>query len=192
MRKTEIQKLFANIPTLTTDRLVLRKVTKADAEDMFEYSRLDKVTEYLRWYSHPDISHTRRHLSMVEREYRIGCFYDWGIVERATGKLIGTCGFTSLDTNNMCGEIGYVISPAYANLGLATEAVGRVLKFGFEVLGLNRIEGRFMAENSASRRVMEKNGMIFEGIKRESLLVKGKFVSVGICSILRKEWVSRC
>jgi len=186
----KIKNIFRCIPTLTTKRLILRKMVRSDYSDMFEYASDPNVTKYLTWSAHPDRHYTHKYLSYIQSKYKSGEFHDWAL--EYDNKMIGTCGFTSLDTNNMCGEIGYVISPAYANLGLATEAVGRVLKFGFEVLGLNRIEGRFMAENSASRRVMEKNGMIFEGIKRESLLVKGKFVSVGICSILRKEWVSRC
>jgi len=188
MRKTEIQKLFANIPTLTTDRLVLRKVTKADAEDMFEYSRLDKVTEYLRWYSHPDISHTRRHLSMVEREYRIGCFYDWGIVERATGKLIGTCGFTRIDTYNFTGEIGYVLNPRYWSQGLASEAVRRIIRFGFEQLSLHRIEAKYIIGNEKSRAVMERCGMRFEGVARSSMLIKGEFRDIGVCSVISSEY----
>lgn len=188
MRKTEIQKLFSNIPTLTTERLTLRKMSKSDAEDMFEYSRLDKVTEYLRWYSHPDIAHTRRHLAMVEREYRIGCFYDWGIVEAATGKLIGTCGFTRIDTYNFTGEIGYVLNPQYWSRGLASEAVSRVIRFGFEELSLHRIEAKYIVGNEKSRAVMERCGMKFEGVMRSSMLIKGEFKDIGICSVISSEY----
>ena len=68
------------------------------------------------------------------------------------------------------------------------EALARVLRFGFEELDLHRIEAKYITENERSRHVMEKAGMTFEGIFRESMLVKGAYVNVGICSILRSEW----
>lgn len=186
----KIKNIFRCIPTLTTERLILRKILRSDYVDMFEYASNSEVTKYLTWSEHPDMHYTHKYLSYIQSKYKSGEFRDWAL--EYDNKMIGTCGFTSIDSTNMCGEIGYVISHAYKNLGLATEALKRVLKFGFEVLGLNRIEGRFISENSASRRVMEKSGMIFEGIKRESLFVKGRFVSMGICSILRKEWMDKC
>ena len=63
-----------------------------------------------------------------------------------------------------------------------------MLRFGFEELGLHRIEAKYIKENERSRHVMEKVGMTFEGILRESMLVKGNYVDVGICSILQSEW----
>ena len=81
-----------------------------------------------------------------------------------------------------------MLNPDYWGKGIATEALTRVLQFGFEELKLHRIEARFIEENKRSLRVMEKVGMTFEGVFREGMLVKGKYVNVGICSILRSEW----
>jgi len=64
----------------------------------------------------------------------------------------------------------------------------KVIEFGFENLGLNRIEARFMEGNDSSRRVMEKVGMTFEGIQREAMLIKGNYANVGVCAILASEW----
>ena len=64
-------------------------------------------------------------------------YLDWGIVLKSTGKLIGTCGFTSVDLEHSKGEIGYVLNKAYRNLGYGTEAVNRVLEYAFEDLELN-------------------------------------------------------
>jgi ribosomal-protein-alanine N-acetyltransferase len=62
------------------------------------------------------------------------------------------------------------------------------MRFGFEELGLNRIEARYMVGNDASRRVMEKLGMAFEGISRSEILVDGTYRDVGRCAILREEF----
>ena len=69
-----------------------------------------------------------------------------------------------------------------------TEAAKRVLQFGFSVLGLHRIEARYMVENTPSRQVMKKLGMTFEGVKRSSMLVKGLYRDIGTCAILANEF----
>ena len=191
MRREDICKIFANIPTVKTDRLILRKISGDDVEDMYEYSCDAHVTEYLTWSPHPDKTYTLEYVSYLQSRYRTGDFYDWAVVLKDTGKMIGTCGFTRFDYANNSAEIGYVLNPAYHGQGIATEAVLATLDFGFSRLGLNRIEGKFMVENGASRRVMEKCSMTFEGVRREGMLIKGRYRNVGVCSILKKEYSGR-
>ncbi len=183
---SSIKNVFRNPPILKTERLVLRKMEKGDYKDMFEYASIESLTKYLTWEPHPDKTYTLRYLSYVQSKYRAGEFYDWAVTYN--GKMIGTCGFTTLSDEHRKGEIGYVIAPDYQNMGIATEAVKKVLEFGFNTLGLHRIEAHYMEGNSASRHVMEKAGMHYEGTLRESMFVKGRYVSVGICSILRSEF----
>ena len=188
MKKETVYKLFSSIPELCTERFILRKMSLDDTDDMFEYSKLPEVTEYLVWSPHPDKAYTFDYLSYLQCRYNTGDFFDWAIVSKETGKMIGTCGFTRFDFRHDCGEIGYVINPSFKGQGIATEVVGRVIRFGFDELSLNRIECKFIPDNLASRRVMEKNRMTFEGIRRQGMLIKGEYRDVGICSILRREF----
>ncbi len=183
-----IKSIFRDPPILYTNRLTLRKLAKTDYNDMFEYSSNSDLTKYLTWDPHPDKNYTHKYLSYIQSKYRSCEFFDWAIIYN--GKMIGTCGFTTLNDQDLCGEIGYVVSPNYHNMGIATEAVERVLEFGFDVMGLHRIEARYMLDNLPSRKVMEKVGMTFEGVLRESMYIKNRYVSVGICSILRSEYYS--
>ena len=105
--------------------------------------------------------------------------------------MVGTCGFTAFNCTSDSAEVGYVLNPSYWGKGIATEALTRVLQFGFEELKLNRIEAKFIQGNDRSRRVMEKVGMTFEGVMRESMMIKGNYMNIGICSILRSEWQKR-
>ena len=188
MKKDLIHRLFSHIPTLETDRLILRGMRVSDAPDMFEYARRPSVTEYLTWNPHTTIDETREYLTYVGQRYRTGDFYDWAMVDKETGRMIGTCGFTSFNCPADSAEIGYVLNPAYQGRGLATEAVRRVLQFGFEELNLHRIEAHFIQGNDASRRLMERVGMTFEGFARESMKIKGKYRTIGTCAILRGEF----
>ena len=184
MSRERMFDIFTHMPQITTERLLLRKIVIQDAEDMFSYAKLSEVTRYLTWYEHPDLLYTKRYITFLQRKYHAGEFYDFAVVHRADRKMIGTCGFTRIDTVNNAAEIGYVLSPAYHHMGIATEAAGAVMKFGFETLSLHRIEAKFMEGNDASRAVMERLGMTFEGFERDAVFVKGRYVTVGKCARL--------
>ena len=190
MQKETVTKIFKRIPTLETDRFILRKIKVSDYLDMYEYSKLESVTKYLLWRCHPDERYTRDYLSYVQSQYRAGEFYDWAIIDKESSKMIGTCGFAKLDTENNCAEIGYVINPDYWRRGIATECVRKVIDFGFNELNLHRIEARYIVGNEVSRRVMEKCGMVFEGIHKSSLFVKDEYVSVGFCAITYDDYLN--
>lgn len=188
MKKDKIYNLFSRIPTLETPRLILRGMRVSDAADMFAYAKDPAVTEFLTWYPHATAEETRQYLTYVGQRYRTGDFYDWAVVDQESGHMIGTCGFTSFNCPSDSAEVGYVLNPAYQGRGLATEAVRRVIRFGFEELELHRIEAHFMEGNDASRRLMERVGMTFEGFARESMKIKGKYCTVGTCAVLRGEY----
>lgn len=188
MKKEKIYRTFSHLPELTTERLTLRKLLVTDTSDMYEYASRPDVTTYLTWQPHPDRAYTREYLQYIGGRYAAGMFYDWAMVYEPDCKMVGTCGFTAFHCSADSAEVGYVLNPEYWGRGIASEALTRVLNFGFEELGLHRIEARFMEGNDRSRRVMEKCGMTFEGVLREGMLVKGEYVNVGICSVLRSEW----
>ncbi len=191
MDRESIMRVFREPPELETERLLLRKIVRRDTDDMFEYSCDPEVTRYLLWEPHPDRFHTGRYISYLQSRYRSGDFYDWGVIWKQTGKMIGTCGFTRFNFDADSGEVGYVLNPAFWGIRIAPEAVRRVMTFGFYDLGLHRIEAKYMTDNIRSRAVMDKLGMKFEGVGRDSMYVKGEYVSIGTCAILRDEFVRR-
>ena len=185
MKKEKLFKTFSNMPTLHTERLSLRAMHPIDAEDMFDYARRPDVTKYLLWREHEDIGFTRDYLNYIGQRYALGDFYDWAIIDRESRRMIGTCGFTKIHTDHDAGEIGYVLHPDFWGKGYAVEAARCVMDFGFETLGLHRIEARFMKGNAASLRVMEKLGMSFEGYHVDEIYVKGEYKTVGVCAKVR-------
>lgn len=191
MERDEIVKVFRHIPVLETKRLILRRMSRSDASDMFEYASNPAVTRFLTWDVHPNERFSANYLSFLQSKYRSGEFFDWAVTLRSSGKMIGTCGFSHFNFPAYAAEIGYVLNPAYWGHGVAAEAAARVISFGFETLGLNRIEARCMCGNAQSRRVMEKLGMTYEGTARDGIFVKNSFVSVETCSILKSEYCQR-
>jgi len=177
-----------NLCSLETKRLILRRLSRQDAQDMFEYARDPEVTKYLLWHVHPDIRHTVSFIASVQRLYRAGTYFDYAVILKSENKMIGTCGFAHVFENDDCAEIGYVINPAYQGNGYASEAAAAVIRFGICNLGFHRIEARYMVGNDKSRAVMEKCGMRFEGINRGRMLIKGKYTDIGVCAVLNEEF----
>lgn len=189
MNHDEISRIFREPPVIETQRLILRRMLKKDHSDMYEYASRRDVTEYLLWDVHPTEAYTQRYLAYIQSRYRAGDFYDWAVVWKNTDKMIGTCGFTRFNTEANSAEVGYVINPEFWGIGVAPEALRAVMRFGFRELNIHRLEARYMIGNQRSRRVMEKVGMTFEGVGRDCMFVKGRYVSVGTCAILRGEYL---
>jgi [ribosomal protein S5]-alanine N-acetyltransferase len=183
------ENLFKNLPYLETERLKLRKLTARDAGDVFEYASVTEVSLYVSWMPHRTIADTKSFLKHVLFQYEKGIPSSWGIVLKETGKLIGTIGFHWWSTEHSKAELGYVISDKYWNQGYTTEALRKILQFGFEIMQLERIEARCFTENAASERVMQKCGMKLEGILRSSLFIKGGFRDFKLYSILKTEYI---
>ena len=181
-------KLFTRIPTLTTERLTLRRILPTDLDDVFAYASNPAVPRYLLWYPHPNKDYTARYLREVDRRYKKAQYYDWAVTLTESGKMIGTCGFTSFDLPNNSAEVGYVLSAPYWGQRIAPEALRAVITFGFEVLCLNRIEAHFMPDNHASRRVLEKCMMLPEGVRREAMYAKGRYIDIETYAITEKDY----
>lgn len=177
--------IFARLPTVDTPRLVLRKMTMLDAQDMFEYSRDPEVSRHVLWDAHRSVQDARAYLRFILRQYRNNDPSSWGIELRETGQLIGTIGYMWWNREYRSAEVGYSLARAQWNKGLMTEALRAAIDFGFEEMQLNRIEAQHETTNPASGRVMEKVGMQREGVLRQRLYNKGKFVDVALYAILR-------
>ncbi|MDQ3923896.1 MAG: GNAT family N-acetyltransferase [Actinomycetota bacterium] len=187
----KVREVLKNLPTLETERLILRKMTLDDAKAVFAYASDPEVTHYVIWEMHRTIEDSTAFLELALDKYESGGEPDWGIVYKGGHCLVGTCGFVNWDVDHTRAEIGYVLHKDYWGRGLMPEAVRAMIGFGFEQMGLNRIEARCIAKNTASARVMEKAGMTYEGTLREREFVKGAYRDMKLYSVLRSEYHRR-
>jgi [ribosomal protein S5]-alanine N-acetyltransferase len=182
-------RVFADLPELETERLLLRKMRLDDAEAMFAYASDPEVTRYVLWDTHHSIEDSESFLRFAIEGYEKGDFGGWGVVLKDSGVFIGTCGLDAgYAPEHARAELGYVLSREHWGKGLMPEAARAVIAFGFGRMGLNRIQARCIAENTASARVMEKAGMTYEGTLRESEFIKGAYRDMKLYSILRREY----
>jgi len=154
---------------LETERLILRPTSILDAEHMYKNWASDpEVTKYLSWPPHANIEVTKSVLANWDSMNEKPDYYHWGIVFKETGELIGTGGIISINEKHQSTDLGYCMSRAYWNKGIMSEAVAAMIKHLFNTVGFNRIFACYDPENVASGRVMQKCGMVFEGIQRQA------------------------
>ncbi|MGI8824951.1 MAG: GNAT family N-acetyltransferase [Chloroflexota bacterium] len=177
-----------DLPTLETERLLLRRLRDSDLEDLFAFASNPVVADYLSWEPHRSYDDTQAFLRHVLQSYRKGDLATWGIEHREDRKVIGTAGFVTWYRHDARAEIAYAIGREYWEQGYATEAVSAIIVYGFETMQLNRIEARCIVDNVASARVMEKARMRYEGTLREHMLVKGTHRNFHMYSILKREY----
>ncbi|WP_339228413.1 GNAT family protein [Oceanobacillus sp. FSL K6-2867] len=178
------------LPTIETERLILRKVTKQDAKDMYAYCSDPAVTKFVTWDTHRSLSDTEAFVEFILTNYKKKDIAPWGMEHKKTGKVIGTIDLASWKPQHQSAEIAYCIHQDFWGEGLTTEAAKAILAFGFTNMDLVRIQARCLVANIGSERVMEKIGMSFEGIIRKGMLVKGRHEDLKLYSILKEEFTA--
>ncbi len=115
--------------------------------------------------------------------------YIFAIVTLAENKLIGNCGLHSVDLKNKSATFGIFIGDKnYWGKGYGTDATKTIVRWGFEQLGLNRVELWVYDFNLRAMRAYEKAGFKREGTRRQGLYRNGAFHDEFIMGILREEW----
>lgn len=111
--------------------------------------------------------------------------YYFGVFEENTDKLIGQVSLTNIARGvAQYADLGYFTHIDYMGKGYMSAAVKLILLFAFRSLELHRIQASILLHNKASRRVLEKNGFIPEGIARGYLLIAGRWQDHQIYSLL--------
>ncbi|MBR6953870.1 MAG: GNAT family N-acetyltransferase [Clostridia bacterium] len=155
------------IPELETERLLLRKLTAADAEDLREWFGLDEVYTY--WGRPASKGEKNPEELFVDArpwvKRKPSHDFIWGMELKSTGKVIGMLEIFDVENDRM-GHVGYRVAPRCWGQGLCTEALRRAVAFIFEETKLDRLEVTADVRNTGSNRVLEKCGFRLEGTVR--------------------------
>jgi ribosomal-protein-alanine N-acetyltransferase len=136
---------------IETERLLIRPLTEAEAEAMFE-QWVDPVNERVHFSSEPPSDdQVRRWIESA-----------WGVWERETGELVGDCSL-SFDETFQEWELSYGFRRDRWGRGYATEAGGACIGYGFDVIGVEKIVADVDPENASSVHVLEKLGFRHTG-----------------------------
>ena len=159
---------------ITTERLVLRPLAETDGHDMFRLIYHDR--EVLRYYVAPYVEEEKNFsLSGMIARCRKSGLYAFAVVLKDSGKVIGMLNLCSSPNDVFrSAEIGYAIGKEYWNRGYATEALKAFTQFLFEK-GAHKVFCCHFPENPASGRVMQKAGMLYEGVRVSDIYYRGQY-----------------
>lgn len=186
-----IEQLFVSRPEFETARLYLRKLELTDAPDFYSFASDPLLTEHVKWDYHQSIADTEAFLALLDQRFEARHSYNWAIIEKTSGGVIGRICCFLFDEDNDSMEFGYAVGRAYWGQGIGAEASEALIPYVFRELGVNRLEARCNEENIASERVMQKIGMTFEGLMRQQLKMDGGYKSQKLYAMLKSDWAEK-
>ena len=182
-------------PVLMGPRVTLRAPRPGDymAWRNLRRDSRDFLKPYEPRWSESDLSHRvySARLKRGREEVRAGTDYGFFVFLREDGREILVGGLTLSNVRRRAAQfvnLGYWMGRDYAGRGLMTEAVGVVIPFVFDTLGLHRIHAAFIPDNAASRRVLEKNGFKEEGFAENYLQIDGKWADHVLFGLTRERY----
>ena len=180
--------LLNRLIKIDTERLLIRVVAPCDLPALLEINSKDEITRYVPYKTWVTTADSVAWLERMEKLQAAGGVVQMVIVERQSQQVIGACLLFAYDEASSRAEIGYVLGRPYWGQGLMIEAIDAVVKFGFEQLGLRRLEATVDPRNAASLKLIERLGFSNEGTRRQRVLMKGMLVDQRLYGLLQDEW----
>ncbi len=143
---------YDKFPVVSNDKILLRQIIDSDINDIIEISFYDAVQATTP-------AQAIEMQSRINDDYSKGNSIHWGIVDKLTNKIVGTCGYyRGLDKGE--GELGCVLLPQYRGKGYMTFAMSLAIDYGLNHIGLKRIWAITTKQNEKAIKLIEKLNFI--------------------------------
>lgn len=178
---------FLPFPELKTERLLLRQVTISDADVILALRSNDEVMKYIPRPYLKNKEDALELIAMFDDKIKNGIGINWGITFLdKPEEIIGIIGHYRMKPEHYRAEVGYMLFPEYNGRGIVSEALQKVVDYGFNDMKMHSIEAILDPENKGSERVLLKNGFVKEGHLLENEYYEGRFLDSMIYSKLNK------
>ena len=171
---------------LANELIMMRSFEPADVVPVLALASAREIAENT-FVPHPySQDAAEEFVNRVREQWSSDEAYVFAILDRSSDAFVGAMGIHPEGKHNSA-KVGFWIGKPFWGRGLATSALGLLIRFGFEQLNLNRIEAGHLVHNAASGRVMQKADMRYEGIRRQALLHRNQYKDVVWYAILRED-----
>ncbi len=177
---------FLPFQELESARLLLRQIEPDDVDEIFA---LRSNAENMKYIPRPLVTNNEEaleHIKMIQQKIETNEGINWAITLKGNPKLLGIIGHYRIKWEHYRSEIGYMLLPEYHGMGIITEAIQLMIDFGFEQMKMHSLEGVIDPANTASARVLEKNGFVKEAHFKENEHYDGKFLDTVVYSLVKK------
>lgn len=165
---------------LETKRVVLREWTLEDAEDLFSYAKSEVVGPMAGWKPHESVEESRDIIKMFQKQGET-----WALYLKEEGRVVGSVGLHN-EGREDTRMLGYVLGEAYWGRGITLEASVAVLTYAFESLHLDKVTVYHFPFNQQSKRVIEKLGFTYDGLKEMGSRIFDGTVYDDVCYSMTK------
>lgn len=174
---------------IETERLILREIDRTDLEAIHQLHSVPEVDEFNTLGIPENLKETLQIMEPILKNQKASVrkHYSWMIFSKKTGEFLGLAGLTLSADRFRLGEIYYKFFPEFWGKGYATEVSKVLIKCGFEYFSLHKMEAGVAVENFRSIRVLEKSGMIREGLRRKILPIRGEWVDCYLYAIIEDD-----
>lgn len=183
-----IDNAFTHFPILSTERFHLRQTRVEDAEALFAIRSNKEVVEGYGQKPYTSIEQAQALLQRQQTFYKQREAMAWAITFKENDIMIGSITLWNLDPDNLHVEIGYELNRVYWGQGVMTEVLPVILTYGFNELGLHRIEANVDESNMRSRKLILKIGFKYEGSARKRNFSHDHFEDEMHFGLLKDEW----
>lgn len=178
--------VFEAFPILTTERLTLREIRIADADEIFSMRSNGRVNQFIARDTMRDKQDALNIISRTEKSFEEKQGIAWAGILRDSNRIIGTCGFNSIDHPNLHAEIGGELSTEYWGKNIALEAVSAIVDFGFRNLHLHSISSKVSPGNRGAIYILESLGFKKESHLTDRIFFNGKFYDMAVYTNIKK------
>jgi ribosomal-protein-alanine N-acetyltransferase len=172
---------------METDRLYLREQVTELLKKVLKQS----IPEQMIFFGLEDGKQLKQELAKIENKLsrQSADWRKWDLIEKATGTVIGNCGFHNWLPDHERAELGYYLHENYRNHGFMFEALNSIIKIGFDEMNLNRIEAFISPTNLPSVKLITKLGFTQEGRLREHYKHENRIHDSVVYSLLKSEYI---
>ncbi len=178
---------FLPFQNLESNRLLLRQITEDDVNEIFTLRSNSETMKYIPRPLTTNAEEALEHIKMLQDKIEKNEAINWAITLKENQKLIGIIGHYRIRWEHFRSEIGYMLLPEYRGKGITTEAIELTVDFGLSQMNMHSLEGVIDPKNTASARVLEKNGFVKEAHLIENEFFDGRFLDTAIYSLVRKK-----
>ncbi len=167
------------LATIKTERLLLRQFIESDLENVFKGLSHPDIIKYYG-VSYQTLEDTKEQMKFFSNLEKEGTGIWWAICSLDNNIFYGAGGLNSLSKEHKKAEIGFWLLKEYWGQGIMIEIMPLICKYGFDNLGLHRIEGLVEIDNLNCKNAMKKLDFHHEGTMKDCEIKNGKFISLDI------------
>ena len=180
--------MIAVFETLHTKRLDLKAITPKRIHELYDSLDQNALRDFFGFGEAGYEKYLNMHQGGLET-YNISLFF-FLILDRETGRPIGNCGFHTWNKTHHRAELYYFLhQDSDKGKGYISEVLPLVLEYGFQKLGLHRIQALTADWNLPSVKLLDRHGFVKEGVMRQDYLVNGNYEDSHCYALLKPEWL---